>query len=51
MSNLSVFLGAGDVSGGIFVVFLKDVDKVVCANADAEDFVKEGSKNVVKSCP
>ena len=27
------FLGAGDVSGGIFVVFLK----VVCASADTED--------------
>ena len=45
------FLGAGDVSGGIFVVFLKAVDKVVCASADAEDFVEEGSKNVIKSCP
>ena len=38
------FLGAGDVSGGIFVVFLKDVNKVVCASADTEDFVEEGVK-------
>ena len=45
------FLGAGDVSGGIFVVFLKDVDKMVCTSAVAEDLVEEGSKNVVKSCP
>ena len=45
------FLGAGDVSGGIFIVFFKDVNKVVCASADTEDFVEEGSKNVIKSCP
>ena len=38
------FLGAGDVSGGIFVVFLKDVNKVVCASADTEDFVEDGMR-------